>query len=63
MIKQEYKEAYEEDLKRYDKPLFKGEEDYENFMRNYEMEPIISHDDESIYGSEDWYEPMGHFKD
>jgi len=63
MKKTEWIEQHEEDLKRYDKPLFKGEEDYEIFMRNYEMQPIISHEDGSVYGGDDWYEPMGYFKD
>ena len=31
-------------------------------MKDYEFS-ISHHDDESQYGGDDWYEPIGHFKD
>lgn len=31
-------------------------------MKEYEFS-VMHHDDESQYGGDDWYEPMGHFSD
>lgn len=37
-------------------------DDGNDLMKDYEFS-ISHHDDESYYGSDDYYEPMGHFKD
>ena len=61
MKKTEWIEQHEEDLKRYGKSsLLHGEE--HDSMKDYEFS-IANHDNESVYGGDDWYEPMGHFKD
>ena len=61
MKKTEWIEQHEEDLKHYDKSILLHDEEHDS-MKDYEFS-VGHHDDESVYGSEDWYEPMGHFKD
>lgn len=61
MKKTEWIEQHEEDLKRYGKSILSHGEDNDS-TKGYEFS-IASHDDGSIYGGDDWYEPIGHFKD
>jgi len=62
MIKKEYKEQHEEDLRHYDKSILSHDDGETDSVKDYEFS-ISSHDDESYYGGDDWYEPIGHFKD
>ena len=62
MKKSEYIEEHNKDLERYDKSILSHEDDENDSMKDYEFS-ISQHNDESYYGSDDWYEPIGHFKD
>lgn len=61
MRKTEWIEQHEEDLERYGKSILSHGEENDS-MKDYEFS-FSHHDDESVYGGDDWYEPMGHFRD
>lgn len=62
MKKMELIEEHNKDLKRYGKSILSHEDDENDSMKDYKFS-ISQHDDESYYGSDDYYEPMRHFKD
>lgn len=61
MKKTELVEEHNKDLENYGKSILSHDEEH-NSMKDYEFS-ISHHEDESYCERDDWYEPMGHFKD
>lgn len=62
MKKTEWLEEHKKDLELYDKSILLHDDDKHDSMKDYEFS-ISHHDDESYCGSDNWYEPIGHFND
>ena len=61
MKKTEWIEEHKKEIENYDKSMLSHDDDTDS-MKDYEFS-ILHHDDDCQMNSDDWYEPMGHFKD